>query len=73
MSWLKSSGQTVSGARKESTQDLRGKVDAINRSQAVIEFALDGTAAVAANGGPARRMQAALAAAVESDTDWKEF
>jgi methyl-accepting chemotaxis protein len=28
---------------------------------------------VAANGGPARRMQAALATAVQSDADWKEF
>src|SRR5262245_57599734 len=28
---------------------------------------------MAANGGPARRMQAALATAVQSDTDWKEF
>ena len=43
MSWLKSSDQAVSGARKESTQDLQGKVDAINRSQALIEFTLDGT------------------------------
>jgi methyl-accepting chemotaxis protein len=44
MSWLgKSSEHTVSGTRKESTQDLQGKVDAINRSQAVIEFTLDGT------------------------------
>src|SRR5689334_10148937 len=43
MSWLNSTDKTVSGVRKESTQDLQGKVDAINRSQAVIEFTLDGT------------------------------
>src|SRR5262245_25145879 len=42
MSWLGTSSD-VSGTRKESTQDLQGKVDAINRSQAVIEFTLDGT------------------------------
>ncbi len=40
MSWLSSA---AAGTRKESTQDLQGKVDAINRSQAVIEFTLDGT------------------------------
>jgi methyl-accepting chemotaxis protein len=42
MSWL-SSSSAATGARKESTQDLQGKVDAINRSQALIEFTLDGT------------------------------
>jgi methyl-accepting chemotaxis protein len=40
MSWLSGA---AAGTRKESTQDLQGKVDAINRSQAVIEFTLDGT------------------------------
>jgi methyl-accepting chemotaxis protein len=44
MSWLSNaSNKNTSGARKESTQELQGKVDAINRSQAVIEFTLDGT------------------------------
>jgi methyl-accepting chemotaxis protein len=42
MSWLGKSSDQL-GTRKESTQDLQGKVDAINRSQAVIEFMLDGT------------------------------
>src|SRR5262247_2828605 len=43
MSWLKNSASSGAGTRKESSQDLQGKVDAINRSQAVIEFTLDGT------------------------------
>src|SRR5262245_66246753 len=42
MSWLGSSS-AVSATRNESTPYLQGKVDAINRSQAVIEFTLDGT------------------------------
>src|SRR5690242_11866899 len=43
MSWLKNSASSGTGMRKESSQDLLGKVDALNRSQAVIEFTLDGT------------------------------
>jgi len=43
MSWLSNSSSAANGTRKESTQDLQGKVDAINRSQAAIEFTLDGT------------------------------
>ena len=43
MSWLKGASGSGAGTRKESTQDLQGKVDAIDRSQAVIEFNLDGT------------------------------
>src|SRR5262245_56103845 len=43
MAWLKNSASSEAGTRKESSQELQGKVDAINRSQAVIEFTLDGT------------------------------
>ncbi len=43
MSWLNKTSGTAASTRKESTQDLQGKVDAISRSQAVIEFTLDGT------------------------------
>src|SRR5262245_58948211 len=43
MAWLKNATTSEAGTRKESSQDLQGKVDAINRSQAVIEFTLDGT------------------------------
>src|SRR5436853_524705 len=43
MSWLNNRSGAAAGARKESTQDLQGKVDALSRSQAVIEFTLDGT------------------------------
>jgi methyl-accepting chemotaxis protein len=43
MSWLSNSSSAAAGTRKESTQDLQGKADAINRSQAVIEFTLEGT------------------------------
>jgi methyl-accepting chemotaxis protein len=43
MSWLNKTSGAAAGTRKESTQDLQGKVDAISRSQAVIEFTLDGT------------------------------
>src|SRR5262247_688224 len=43
MAWLKNATSSEAGTRKESSQDLQGKVDAINRSQAVIEFMLDGT------------------------------
>jgi len=43
MTWLNRSSNPATPTRKESTQDLQGKVDAINRSQAMIEFTLDGT------------------------------
>src|SRR3954464_15112495 len=43
MSWLNKTSGAGASTRKESTQDLQGKVDAISRSQAVIEFTLDGT------------------------------
>ena len=43
MSWLNKTSGAAASTRKESTQDLQGKVDAISRSQAVIEFTLDGT------------------------------
>src|SRR5215510_14797309 len=41
MAWLKNATSSEAGTRKESSQDLQGKVDAINRSQAVIDFTLD--------------------------------
>jgi methyl-accepting chemotaxis protein len=43
MSWLNKTPGAAASTRKESTQDLQGKVDALSRSQAVIEFTLDGT------------------------------
>jgi methyl-accepting chemotaxis protein len=43
MSWLNNRSGAAAGARKESTQDLQSKVDALSRSQAVVEFRLDGT------------------------------
>jgi hypothetical protein len=38
MSWLNNRSGAAAGARKENAQDLQSKVDALSRSQAVIEF-----------------------------------